>query len=312
MKGHIRVQSPKLTGLDFLGTQIPLTRLTGFVTLKDDYIYLDRMNARCWEGTVNAAVKVGISDSAPAFDGEVKAQNMNLKNIAKAYGTDLEPALCEANIRFRSPSSNINDIKAYGSGRIVNGDLLSLSIFRPIGAFVSDVTGNIKELDESVRKHKTDSVLRRLSQTTGSTINAIGNQLDHTAQYIPGYNHVFAYDLQNAFIDFVIDKGHFKTSKFKALGYNLKVTGDLDINLNTLEIYGNMWPQVSSLPTLLLSPITFLSDFMLDIVIFGKVDDLQWEFRLDPRVSSNSPKTANSAPDAECPSAPKKSAKKKR
>lgn len=312
MKGHIRVQSPKLTGLDFLGTQIPMTQLTGFVTLQDDYIYLDRMNALCWEGTVNAAVKIGISKTAPAFDGEVKAKNLNLKKIAKAYGTDLEPALCEANIRFRSPTSSINDIKAYGSARIVNGDLLSLSIFRPIGAFVSDITGNIKELDESVRNHQTDNVLRRLSKTTGSTINAIGNQLDRTAQYIPGYNHVFAYDLQDAFIDFVLDKGHFKTSKFKALGCNLKVTGDLDIDLNSLEIYGNMWPQVSSLPTILLSPITFLSDFMLDIVIYGKVDDLNWEFRLDPRVSSNSPRTANSKADAECPTTTRKSNKKKR
>lgn len=148
-------------------------------------------------------------------------------------------------------------------------------------------------------------MLQRLSGATGSTINAIGTQLDRTAQYIPGYNHVFAYDLQNAFIDFVIDKGHFKTTKLKALGYNLKVTGVLDINLNNMKIYGNMWPQVSSLPTIVLSPITFLSDFMLDIVIYGEVDDLQWEFRLDPRISDNNPMTANSGKDSECPDAPK-------
>lgn len=306
MKGHIRVQSAQLTGLDFLGTQIPMTRFTGFVNLTDDYIYLDRMNALCWDGTVNAAIKIGISKTAPAFDGEVKAQNMDLKKIAKAYGADMESALCEANIRFRSPTSDINDIKAYGAARIVNGNLLTLSIFQPIGAFVSDVTGNIKELDESVRKQKTDSVLRRLSKTTGSTINAIGNQLDRTAQYLPGYNHVFAYDLQNAFLKFVIENGHFKTENLKALGYNLKVTGVLDINLNNMEIYGNLWPQVSSLPTILLSPITFLSDFMLDIVIFGEVDDLKWEFRLDPRVGNSSPKTADSGTDKECPTTPGK------
>lgn len=305
MKGHIHVESPKLVGLDFLGTKIPLTRFTGFITLKDDYVYLDRMNALCWNGTVNAAIKIGISDSAPAFDGQVTAQNMDLKKIAKAYKTDMDSALCEANIRFRSKTSDLNDIQAYGKARIVNGNLLSLSIFQPIGAFVSDVTGNIRELDESVKKHKTKNVLQRLSGATGSTINAIGTQLDRTAQYIPGYNHVFAYDLQNAFIDFVIDKGHFKTTKLKALGYNLKVTGVLDINLNNMKIYGNMWPQVSSLPTILLSPITFLSDFMLDIVIYGEVDNLQWEFRLDPRISDNNPMTANSGKDSECPDAPK-------
>lgn len=301
MKGHIRAESEQLVALDFLGTEIPLTKLTGFIGLHDGYIYLDRMNALCWNGTVNAAVKVGISDDSPAFDGKVTAKNVDLKKIAAAYGADMDSALCEANFRFLSPTSNINDIRGYGKARIVNGNLMALSIFQPIGAFVSDITGNIKELDESAKQHKTENVLQKLSRTTGSTINAIGNQLDKTAQFIPGYNHVFAYDIQDAFIDFVLDKGHFRTTYLKALGYNLKVTGKIDIDLETLDIYGNMWPQVSSLPTLVLSPITFLSDFMLDIVIFGKIDDLKWEFRLDPRISNNNPKTADTAKDKDCP-----------
>lgn len=306
MQGNISVSSNDLVGLDLLGTQIPLTKFTGFINLTDDYIFLDRMNARCWDGTVNAAVKIGISDSAPAFDGQVTAQNMNLQKIANSYDSSLDPALCEAKIRFRSKTSEIEDIQAYGNMRIVNGNLLSLSIFQPIGAFVSDVTGNMQELEESAQKNETRNVLQRLSSRTGATINAIGNQLDKTAQYIPGYNHIFAYDLQDALIDFTIDKGHFKTSRFKAVGYNLKVTGYLDINIDTTEIYGNMWPEVSSLPTVVLSPITFLSDFMLDIVIHGKIDDIQWSFRLDHRINNNSPKTADSAKDKECAKKPRR------
>lgn len=305
MEGNISVSSEQLVGLDLLGTHIPFTKFSGFIQLTDDYVYLDRMNARCWEGTVNAAVKIGISDKAPAFDGQVSAQNMNLKAIAKSYGTKLDSALCEGQIRFRAETSDTKDFRAYGTARIVNGNLMTLSLFQPIGAFVSDVTGNMRELDESARKHETQNVLQRLSSSTGATINAIGTQIDKTAQYIPGYNHIFAYDLQNAFIEFIIDKGHFKTNKFKALGYNLKVTGYLDINLDTTDIYGNMWPQVSSLPTVVLSPITFLSDFMLDIVIHGKIDDIQWSFRLDKRINDNSPKTADSAKDQECANKPR-------
>ncbi len=312
MTGHIQVQSPQLTGLDFLGTTIPLTRMTGFINLSNDSIFLDRMNALCWDGTVDAAVKIGISGKSTSFDGTVKALNLDLKKIGAAYDAKLEPALCAASLRFRSPTPKVKDIQGYGQIRIVNGDLLSLSIFRPIGAFVSDITGNIKELDESAKQQKTTGLLRSLSKTTGSTINAIGSGLDKTAQYIPGYNHVFAYDLQNANIDYVLNKGHFTTRSFTATGYNLEVTGKVDIDLNDLTLEGNMWPEVSSLPTILISPITFLSDFMLDIVIYGKVNDLQWEFRLDPRLSTSSPVTAQSKPNADSPRQKKKSKKTKR
>lgn len=310
MKGNILVKSPKLTGLDFLGTTIPLTSMTGFINLSNDSIYLDRMNARCWGGTVDAAVKIGISGKSTSFDGLVKALNMDLKHIAAAYDADMKSALCAASIRFRSPSPRVKDIKGYGQIRIVNGDLLSLSIFRPIGAFVSDITGNIKELDESAKQNKTSGLLTRLSRTTGSTINAIGSGLDKTAQYIPGYNHVFAYDLQNANIEYVLDKGHFITRSFNATGYNLEVTGKVDINLEDLTLEGNMWPEISSLPTIVLSPITFLSDFMLDIIIFGKADDLQWEFRLDPRIGASAPVTAKSQPNPNSSKQKKKQSQK--
>lgn len=306
MVGNISVSSPNLTGLDFLGTTIPMTKFTGFVNLTEGFVNLDRMNARCWDGSLDAIVKIGISGKSTSFDGQVKAHNMDLKKIAAAYGTKLDSALCEADLRFRSASSDIKDIQGYGNIRITNGNLLTLSIFQPIGAFVSDVTGNMKELDESAKQRKTTNVLSRLSRGTGATINAIGTGIDKTAQNIPGYNHFFAYDLQNANVQYVLDKGHFKTRVFEAAGYNLKVTGNLDLNIDTMEIYGNMWPQVSSLPTIILSPLTFLSDFMLDIVIYGAVDDIQWSFKLDERIGGNAPVTATAKKDSTCPSQPKK------
>lgn len=308
MDGHIRVVSNQLCGFRFLGTTIPFTRFNGFINLEDEYIFLDRMNARCWNGTLDAAVKIGITGDKTSFDGQVYAQNMDLQKIAAAYGSKMDKALCSGNIRFRSPSPNVNDIEAYGSIRVVNGDLLSLSLFRPIGALVSDVPANLREIEASVKKNKTDNVLKKFRRTTGSALNAVGSGI----QAIPGYNHLFAYDLQDAFVDYTIKNGKFTTTKFKSEGYNLKVTGLLSIDLNSLEIYGNMWPEISSLPTVLLSPITFLSDFMLDIVIYGKIDDIQWKFKLDSRIGGKSPVTATSATRANNHKPRKAAAQKKR
>lgn len=291
MKGIIKAASKQLVGLDFLGTTIPMTKFSGVINLSNDYVFLDKMNALCWNGTVDAAIKFGISGKETTLDGQVICKNMDLKQITASYGATMDSALCEGSIRLQSPSLNLKDLRAYGDLRVVNGNLMSLNIFRPIGAFVSDITGNMKELEESARQKKTDNVLKRLSRSTGSAINAIGTGFTKTAQYVPGYNHIFAYDLQNAYISYTIDKGIFHTRKFVADGYNLKVSGRLDIDMDNLTMHGNMWPEVSSLPTVIMSPITFLSDFMLDIVIFGKVDDLKWEFKLDPRINGKDPVT---------------------
>lgn len=295
MNGVIRASCSQLIGLDLLGTNIPMTKFSGIVNLMDGYIYLDKMNARCWNGTVDAAIKFGISGKNTTLDGQVIAKNIDLKKLAASYDAEMDSALCEGNIRLQAPSLELKDLRAYGDLRIVNGNLMSLNIFRPIGAFVSDITGNIKELEESARKKKTEHVLTKISKTTGKAINAIGAGINKTAQYLPGYNHIFAYDLQNVYVNYTIDKGFFKTRSFVADGYNLQVTGSLSIDLDKLTIHGNMWPEVSSLPTVLISPITFLSDFMLDIVIYGTVDDLKWEFKLDPRLNGDDPVTVKSS-----------------
>ena len=63
----------------------------------------------------------------------------------------------------------------------------------------------------------------------------------------------------------------------------------LNIDLETLYIKGNLWPKITSLPTVILSPITFLSDFMIDILIFGEIDSLDWKFGLDRRFNEEEP-----------------------
>ncbi len=294
MSGTIRAASPRKCGFRFLGTTIPLTGFSGFIRITDDYLLLDQMNAACWEGVLDATVKIGISGRRTSFDGLINARNMNLSSILASYDTEFASALCNGQLRFRSPTPDINDIQGYGYISVVNGDLMGSTIFHPIGELVSDLPAKLLLLEsaaESQEAGNEPSYIASAFSGTGNAISAIGRK----ARILPGYNHIFSYDIQDAYANFVIAEGHLKAYEMKAMGYNLNVDMKLDINLDTLYIHGNLWPKVTSLPTLILSPVTFLSDFMIDIIIYGTIDELDWKFGLDRRINGDAP-SATSEP----------------
>ncbi|MBR5894215.1 MAG: hypothetical protein IKZ13_01585 [Akkermansia sp.] len=295
MSGLIKVEAAEQSGFRFLGTTIPLTNFSGFIRITDDYVMLDKMNAESWEGVLNADVKIDFSGKRTAFDGNVTASNMNLKSILASYGTKFSSALCNGHIRFRSPTPDVNDVQAYGSASIVNGDLMGFTIFQPVGSLVSDLPSKLL-LFESAAKNQEESenstgYIATVFSSTGDAISNFGNQ----AKNIPGYNHLFAYDLQNAHADFIIANGHLKAYKMKATGYNLNVDMKMDIDMESMYLKGNIWPKITSIPTIMLSPITFLSDFMIDILIYGEIDDLKWKFGLDRRLQGDLPSVSSSA-----------------
>ncbi len=288
MSGTIRAASPRKCGFRFLGTTIPLTGFSGFIRITDDYLLLDQMNAACWEGVLDATVKIGISGKRTSFDGLVNARNMNLSSILASYDTQFSSALCNGQLRFRSPSPDINDIQGYGNISVVNGDLMGSTIFQPIGELVSDLPAKLLLLEsaaESQEAGEEPSYIASAFSGTGNAISAIGRK----ARVLPGYNHIFSYDIQDAYANFVLADGHLRAYDMKAMGYNLDVDMKLDINLDTLYIHGNLWPKVTSLPTIILSPVTFLSDFMIDIIIYGTIDELDWKFGLDRRINGDTP-----------------------
>lgn len=297
MSGTIRALAPQASGFRFLGTTIPLQNFSGFISLSDDAVLLDQLNARSWGGILNAALRIGITGSRTSFDGYAKATNMDLQQIAAAYGSQQSRALCQGEIRFRSPSSDTRALQAYGEVHLSNGDLLSLNIFRPVGDLISDIPGNFTRLEqkalstgESPRKPGLFSRMATgLFKAAGSLVNSVGDSLDRTSQNVPGLNHILAYDLQEAYARFNIANGHLRTTYMKAKGYNLNVQVQMDLDLEDLTLRGNIWPRISSLPTIILSPLTFLSDFMVDIIVYGKIDDLQWKFALDRRLKSTPP-----------------------
>ncbi len=291
MSGNIRVESNTICGFDFLGTTIPLHDFNGFIHITDDYVLLDRMNAACWQGSLDAIVKIGFSGERTSFDGLITARNMSLKSILSSYNTEYSDALCSGQLRFRSPTPDLKDIQGYGEVSIVNGDLMGFTLFNPIGDLVSDLPNKFLLLETSAKNQEKGSspgYIARAFSGTGDAISSIG----HKAKIIPGYNHIFAYDIQDVYGKFAIAKGLLKIYDMNAIGYNLDVKMKLDIDLDTLYIKGNLWPSITSLPTVVLSPLTFLSDFMIDIVVFGNIDNLDWEFGLDPRLGSEVPAEA--------------------
>lgn len=303
MSGTIRALAPKGAAFNFLGTSIPLTDFSGFIYLTDDYVQLDKLNAKSWGGVLDAVVRIGFKGKHTSFDGFAKASNMDLHHIAAAYGSVQAYALCNGYIRFRSPSPNINDIQAYGNIDITNGDLLSLSLFRPVSSYIADLPSNLTKLEGLATRTgvtKKPGLLSRMVSGLYSAFqratNSMGDGVDKIVYYVPGANHLLSYDLQEASAQFNIGKGHLTTSDMHAVGHNLDVQMNMDINLDNMVIHGNIWPKVSSLPTIILSPLTFLSDFMVDIVIHGPIDDLDWHFALDRRLRNQAPSATGATP----------------
>ena len=294
ISGLIRAEAASGAALHFLGTRIPMNHFSGFVNLSDDYVFLDKLNAATWEGVLNGAVKIGISGPRTSFDGQITASNVNLKEIAAAYKTTLSPALCNGHIRFRAESPELNDLQAYGSVTVSDGDLLQLGIFQPVGSFINDIPGYLLRLQNMVtgtgeansataaKKEEEETgffstLLRTIFRTTDDTINSV----DSSTQHIPFANHFMRYNIQNAAANFEIKDGFLFSRDMRATGYNLDVDMKLRLNLDTLELRGNLWPRISSVPTLFIAPITFLSEYLIDIVIYGPVDNIQWKFTLD-------------------------------
>ena len=112
-----------------------------------------------------------------------------------------------------------------------------------------------------------------------------------------------SYNIQNASLKFDILNGYLYTRDMHASGYNLNVNMNLRLDLDTLDIRGNLWPQISSVPTLIIAPITFLSEFLIDIVIYGNIENIQWKFTLDRimRKGKKAPKASVTAAEQKSP-----------
>ena len=287
MKGLIHAKAATGAGFRFLGTTIPLTNFSGFINISDVDVYLDRMNAQSWGGSLDGSLRINFAGKDTTLDGFFVARNLDLKDIVASYGAEFSSACCNGFIRFQAASPDLEAVRAYGQVHLTDGDLLQIGLFRPIGAFLSDVPGNLTKLQETVyiKKEDTppswvDKVIRSIFHTGSNAIDVVQD----SAYKVPFANHFLRYGIDEAFSRFDIMGGHLITRNMKAKGYNLDVDVQMDIDLNTLTLNGDLWPRISSVPTLIISPISILSDFLIDINVYGDLVSPQWEFGLSKKL----------------------------
>ncbi len=273
MKGLIKAVGTTGTGFRFLGTTIPFTNFSGFINISDKDVYLDRMNAQCWGGVMNANLRIGFSGKHTTLDGLVKADNLNLKDIVASYGGKSTPALCSGAIRFQAAKPELDELRAYGEIKLKDGDLMQIGLFRPIAEFITGLPSYLVNLkDEISTKPKAEEV-----QFEASSTRPVMDFVQDYTYKIPFANHFLRYGIDSAHTNFDIQNGHLTTRGMKAEGYNLEIETELDINLRELTLQGDIWPQISSIPTLITAPVTLLSNFLIDIKVHGDVLSPQWK-----------------------------------
>ena len=245
------------------------------------------MNAQSWGGSLDGSLRINFAGKDTTLDGFFVARNLDLKDIVASYGAEFSSACCNGFIRFQAASPDLEAVRAYGQVHLTDGDLLQIGLFRPIGAFLSDVPGNLTKLQETVyiKKEDTppswvDKVIRSIFHTGSNAIDMVQD----SAYKVPFANHFLRYGIDEAFSRFDIMGGHLITRNMKAKGYNLDVDVQMDIDLNTLTLNGDLWPRISSVPTLIISPISILSDFLIDINVYGDLVSPQWEFGLSKKL----------------------------
>ena len=298
MTGLISCKSSTKIDYTFAGIVFPLEDFSGFVDISDDFVTLDRLNAQCWSGVINAIIKFGISTKRTSIDGYLRAANMDLRQIARAMDSDQSHALCNGEIRFQAPGPDIKDLQAYGYISASSGDLMNLEIFHPVGEFISDLPNYLgilsKKADTAKRSNLAAETTDFIMGRAGRAVDRIGN----TASSLPFANHLIKYSLSDASTKFDMIGGHFITREAQARGVNLSVKMKLDINMMDMTLSGDLWPSIDSVPAVVLKPITFLSDFMIDIRLHGPLHDISWSLGLDDKTFSNtsSKKTPATAP----------------
>lgn len=309
MTGLISCKSSTKIDYTFAGVVFPLEDFTGFVDISDDFVTLDRLNAQCWSGVLNAIVKFGISGKRTSIDGFLRASNMDLHQIARALDSEQSHALCNGLIRFQAPGPDIKDVQAYGYISACSGDLMNLKIFHPIGEFISDLPNYLgilsKKADTAKRNNLAIETADFVMGRTGRAVDRVGE----TASSLPFVNHLIKYSLSDASTKFDMINGHLITREAQASGVNLSVKMRLDLNMMDMTLTGDLWPSIDSLPAVVLKPITFLSDFMIDIRLHGPLNDISWSIGLDDKTFSNGKTTP--APSAAPPPTTKKQKNRK-
>ena len=108
-------------------------------------------------------------------------------------------ATCNGYIRFQAPSPELEAVRAYGQVHLQDGDLLNMALFRPIGALLSDMPGQLKKLQESVPGAEkltgwSNDFVNYVWDTSGDALNTVSS----SALKLPFANHFLRYGIDEA------------------------------------------------------------------------------------------------------------------
>lgn len=292
MDGSIALVSRPNFTLKLLGVDFPLERFSGFIDFNQKGIYLDRLNAIFCEGVADARVQLTLGGDKTGYDGELILRSCNLSDIAALFDNEQSRALVNGNARFRANDMEVDSLEAYGQLEILSGDLLRMRFFAPIADMLNNLPTLIDKQEELINSGQViprkltfyEKVSTKLKEGTASVVQAFGtgvstvtNAFGQTTSNIPGANYLLKYNLKDAHCDFIINDGVLSSQDLHARGSNLAVKSRLHIDLKRMYIHANLWPEMSSIVSLMLSPITVLSDGIIDISLHGTFDDLSWK-----------------------------------
>ncbi len=308
MDGSIAMKSRPNFVLKLVGMKFPLERFSGFIDFRKGGVYLDRLNAIFCEGVANGCILLTTGGKSTGYDGQLNLKSCNFKNLAALVDNAQSRALVNASIRFRAKDMETESLQAYGSMEILDGDLMKMRIFAPISDMITNLPNLIDKQEELINSGKLiprkltfyEKASSKLKAGTAAVVGVftkgiglVTSAFGQTTSNLPGANYLLNYNLRNASADFVIGDGVLSSNNLRATGSNMAVSSSLHIDLKRMYLQANLWPEMSSVLSLMLSPITVLSNGIIDIKVYGTMDDLGWKIVFNPWSESQQDVHAN-------------------
>ncbi len=279
LSGVIKVALQQEAYYQLGGLDIPLQNFTGYIVLNDEYVQLDRFNAKCWEGVADLTLRIGFVGGNVTFDGFAQADAINLQSVGKSLDAEISPALAYGNFRFRAPRPSLQSLEGYGRAEVRDAQLMELAIFSPISELITNLPSYLARFERDLLisdQNYAQKALAGFCNAVGTGINITGDLIGSTTSAVPGVNHLTSYSLTSAKGSYRVGQGKLYTEDLVATGSNLTVPLRGHLNLEQLTLQAELKPEIGSILSIALFPVTSLSGNILHIDLHGEVKDIKW------------------------------------
>ncbi len=279
LDGVIKVTLQQEAKYTIGGLGIPLQNFSGYIVLNEDHVQLDQFNANCWEGVADLTLRIGFEGGKVNFDGFAQADAINLQSIGKTLGEDISPALAYANFRFRAARPELQSLEGYGRAEIRDAQLMELAIFSPISELITNLPSYLARFERErlvTDQNYAQKTIVGICNAIGKGVNVTGDFIGSTTSVVPGVNYLTSYDLTSAKGTYRVGQGRLYTDDLVASGSNLTVPLSGYLDLEQLTLQAELKPEIGSILSIALLPVTSLSGNILHIDLHGEVKDIKW------------------------------------